>query len=125
LARRHAAALICLVSCRGLLEIPDDPRVDPDAREEHYRHDRHGLGQRDVPERDAGASSARPPAISPVSAPGVEVTTSNDADAASTSPPRPHAGSDAEVDAGARAGPDAASARGSFIVAGSRDIALR
>jgi hypothetical protein len=128
LSRRHAAALVCLVSCRGLLEIPDDPRVDPDSREEHYRHERHGQDQDqpDAPQVDAGRSVARPPAITPVSSPGVGVMPSTDAEAPTASPAPPSAGNgSADVDAGVEAAADAASSRSPFIVAGSRGIPLR
>jgi hypothetical protein len=78
--RRRAAALLCLVSCRGLLEIPDDPRVEPDAHAGRYHSEGHHWRSSDVPQPDAGGSAAPAPAISPVSA---------------------------EVDVALRAGPDA------------------
>jgi hypothetical protein len=126
LFRRRAAAIVCLMSCRGLLEIPDDPHVDPDSREEHYRHERRGPDEPEAP-ADAGASLARPPAIAPVAATGVEVTPSGDAQPPGASPSRPSAGStSAEVDAGGdEVAPDAASGGSPFIVARSRGIAAR
>jgi hypothetical protein len=116
LSRRHAAALICLVSCRGLLEIPDDPRVDPDSRGEHYHRERHAEEPPAAP--DAGSSAARTPAVVPVSATGVAVTPSSDAGAAVPSPPRRVAGG-ADMDASVDAAPDVADSRSPFIAAGA------